>query len=539
VTAEDASESKGATTDKTPREKLKLIAVERVGGNPRGTAQVLGMALQEGPRDHVKVVDVAMNSPAFDAGVTKGDEIVAFQGFRGETYRKWIDGIQRLTSDTAPGLKIPVLVDREGQRMTMRIEVPVKPIRPSTPRTLAQPGGSLISPGAGPALPASGAPGAVANGGNNVVIDNNGPFGEFFGGQAVSANERAVAQIVRIGGQPSPSPGPAQAPTTGATATPNKGSARIGMAGFRDDPAGMVVMVDVGALPPGNYTVGITDPSVLGGPTVTGVGAVNPNVQSPSQVAPPQVPAPAAGSGGGAIPKSAVPAPGGAGQPQGSLPPASNKNISARILAQVSDAAGPAGAPATSAAPVDATSPKAAPQATGESNVNSAPRPQGAATAGQNSTTAGAGSGTLNQIGTITIDQSGTGRMQQKVEGVQVRNVVGQAIVLYSQGGAPQTTLPANLNGSTAGATRQGVVDSATARNPQGTTDANGGQGSPAAQTAALQPATAGAQVPVAGGIIQLVNDRRPPPTASQAPAGAAVEQPANATPPAGQNLVR
>jgi hypothetical protein len=146
---------------------------------------------------------------------------------------------------------------------------------------------------------------------------------------------------------------------------------------------------------------------------------------------------------------------------------------------------------------------------------------------------AGKGSGApLNQIGIITVDQSGTGRLQQTVESMQVRNVVGQAIVLYSQGG-PQTTLPANLNGSAGTTTRQGVVDAPTA---------NGSQ--PGAALNSGQP-TVGPQVPVAGGIIQLVTDRRPPattgPQTSQAPVGTngAVEQPANATPPAGQNLVR
>jgi len=122
--------------------------------------------------------------------------------------------------------------------------------------------------------------------------------------------------------------------------------------------------------------------------------------------------------------------------------------------------------------------------------------------------------------------------MQQKVESMQVRNVVGQAIVLYSQGGS-QTTLPANLNGSAGSSTRQGVVDAPTASGSQ-----------PGSALNNSQPG-AGSQLPVAGGIIQLVSDRRPPatagPKASQTQTGAngAVEQPANATPPAGQNLVR
>ena len=106
--------------------------------------------------------------------------------------------------------------------------------------------------------------------------------------------------------------------------------------------------------------------------------------------------------------------------------------------------------------------------------------------------------------------------MQQKVETVQVRNVVGQAIVLYSQGGQVQSV-----------------------------PNASGAQGTPALQTATAQTATSGTLVPVAGGIIQLVTDRRPPantsPETSQVPvrSNGAVEQPANATPPAGQNLVR
>ena len=264
-------ERNDAAKDAAAAKKLNLRAGERVGAEAQGKAQVLGMALQEGSRNRVKVVDVAMNSPAFDAGVMKGDEIVAFQGFRGESYRKWIDGIRRLTTDTAAGLKIPVVVTRDGKQLTVQIEVQEKAVRPSNPRAFGQNGSQLIPPGVGPALPGSsgptGAPVAVGGGGNNVVVGGGGPFGEFFGGPAASANERAVAQIVRIGGQPTPNPsgtaaGPSAAgtnqatpetSTVGATAAPKNGGARIGMAGFRDDPTGMLVMVDVGALPPGNY----------------------------------------------------------------------------------------------------------------------------------------------------------------------------------------------------------------------------------------------------------------------------------------------
>lgn len=542
-------------------EKLKLRAGERVGANARGSAQVLGMSLQEGLRQRLKVVDVALNSPAFDAGVMKGDEIVAFQGFRAESYRKWIDGIRRLTTDTAAGLKIPVVISRDSKQITVGIEVPQKPVRTSTPRALAQPGGStLIPPGLGPATTA---PIVGGNGGNSVVIDNSGPFGEFFGGEAATSNDRAIAHIVRIGGRPLPNapgiPGAAQKSAVGAAAPPN-GAARIGMAGFRDEPSGMLVMVDVGALPPGNYTVAITDPGIIVGSAATGTGVANPNVPGPQQLAPPQAPVPTPGNGGTVVPKGAAPVQPAAPQPQSNSQPASNRVLPYAVLAQVADAAQAASGDFGTSSAADRNPP------TGERNTSTVPPtgtviPPGNTPTGQlnNAQPAQAGqpvtgtgqsavngapaSATPNQIGTITIDQSGTGRMQQKLENIQVRSVVGQAIVLYSQGG-PQTTLPANLNGSAGAASRQGVTDS-TARGSQPRTDANGGQGSAASQTAALQPATPESQVPVAGGIIQLVNDRRPPPTAvpptTQSPAGAngAVEQPASATPPTGQNLVR
>jgi hypothetical protein len=336
--------------------------------------------------------------------------------------------------------------------VAVKIRVPEKPVRPSTTRPLAQPGSPIVTQEIAPALPAPGAPVAVASGGGNVVIDNAGPFNDFFGGGQASPNERAVAQIFRIGGQPSPNPAGTTSgnnTTVGATAAPVNGGAKIGMAGFRDDPSGMVVMVDVGALPPGNYTVGISDPSVIGGAAVTGAGAANPNVQSPSQLAPPRAPAPA-------TPNGATPAPAGAGQPQGNLPPRS-ASIPRTILAQVSAAgetenaltnsaatdsipptgqATPSTTPATGEA-VPSTTPAtgnvnpSTSTPTGRSSVNDAQQAElakQAAAAGR-----GAGNTTMNRIGTITVDQSGTGRMQQKVEGMQVRNVVGQAIVLYSQ----------------------------------------------------------------------------------------------------------
>jgi hypothetical protein len=125
------------------------------------------------------------------------------------------------------------------------------------------------------------------------------------------------------------------------------------------------------------------------------------------------------------------------------------------------------------------------------------------------------------QIGTLTVDQSGTGRMQHVVESVRVQDVVGQAIVIYSQNGNQQATLPPNLNanadplagtdptirgrsqaaqtnGATGGAQRDTL--NVNRRNVQANTNAvNGVNGNTA----------------IAGGVIRLMDERLPNTTAA------------------------
>jgi len=183
--------------------------------------------------------------------------------------------------------------------------------------------------------------------------------------------------------------------------------------------------------------------------------------------------------------------------------------------------------------------------ATGQSSINNAQREQANQNAAAGTTGSGAaggvgsGSGTLGDVGMLTVDQSGTGRMQQTVEGMRVRNVVGQAIILYSQGDLGQATLPANLNGSAGAGSKQGIVDTP-----------NAGQGDAAKSSAGAnrgnattQQPTPSSRVAVAAGIIRLVPDH--PTTGGAAGAGAASSTnpessaPSTATPKTGQDLVR
>lgn len=566
--SDDAATGKAA-------DALQRRAGEQIGNEPKGRALALGMYLQEADSGRVRVVEVGPATPAFDAGMHEGDEILSYHGFSADSYRKWIDGIRKLTTDAPADSRIPVVVSRDGKRMALQIRVPMRTVRTEASRALAQGVNQQSQTALGPNSPLPiGPTGAPPTGGNNVLINNTGPFGEFFGDQTSGPNERAMAQIFRLNGRP-PTKSPA-APTnagqtgaavgaaanSGVGAAPAGGGMRIGLAGFRDDPAGMVVMVDVGALAPGNYIVGIGDPSVMGamgGGNPVGNVRPNPNIQSPQpriqspqprsgQVTPPAVPLPNRGDriqnrqGGTAAPQGtpAVP-PTGVSTPQSSL-----QSIPRTVLAQVA-ASGTSSADSEGSGAA-AASPGTTFRPTGPSSVNNTQRDQATqTTTGLDQTATGSGTdtgigvATLNEIGTLTVDQSGTGRMQQTVEGVQVRNVVGQAIVLFSQGGA-QPTLPANLNGAAGTATRQGVVDSGSARGSQGVV--GGAQAGAVPEAGAAGQATPGARLPVAAGIIRLISDRRPPITGADTtatPSGVnpGTEQPATATPTPEQNIVR
>ena len=94
--------------------------VERNTNGVHGTAAVLGMQLQEAANGGVKIVDVNAASPAFKAGIKRGDEIISIGGFQGETYKKWIDGIGRVVTDAPPDVGLPIVVQR--RRRTNRID---------------------------------------------------------------------------------------------------------------------------------------------------------------------------------------------------------------------------------------------------------------------------------------------------------------------------------------------------------------------------------------------------------------------------------
>lgn len=527
-----------AATDPQP-ESLKRRAGEQVGDDARGRSQILGMYVQEGEGGRVRVVEVGAATPAFAAGIKRGDELASFSNFKANSYRKWIDGIRRLATEAKGGEMIPVVVLRNGEQVATEIRAPEShtgPIQlPIGPQVAQQP------------MPTGQQPDVVGVplGGANVAIDSVGPFADFFNQNGTPAAERAMAELFRVNGSANnPNPNESEAnpntalPVGGGdqspaalAGSPKLGNARIGLAGFRNDPNGMLVMVDVGGLQPGNYLVGIGDPSVAGQDSHAG-GTVLPHVQVPAANQPGGTDngaeAPAA-----ATPEGPAPPAGGAEQPgnrqRTTRPAAPQSNvrpderlIPRTVLAQVAanDVLSPARAqpnakngtsvPATGQerpATIPATG-KVNPSSTlptGQSAVNNALTEQmKQARSGQT----GPGAAPITQpVGTLTVDQSGTGRLQQVVEGVQVQNVIGQALILVAQPAPTDATLPPNLDATVEGKVADQAQNATSQRLPNQTTSAaaNGGDGK-------------SVNGPVAAGIIRLLSDRGP--GLNQAPAG-------------------
>jgi hypothetical protein len=311
-----------------------------------------------------------------------------------------------------------------------------------------------------------------------------------------------------------------------------RGAVRIGLAGFRNDPTGLLVMVDVGGLEPGNYPVGVSEPGLVAAPADPTSAAPANNV-TPAAATPNPTPVPNVNPSQGVAPPAV--APGDGAQPQSGL----QRRPRSRVLAQVVDADPEGGAPSATPAVEDPTLETPIPPTSQVNEPGAAPAgspPVNTALRVPSNQGSGANGSTLNEIGVLTVDESGTGRIQQVVEGVSVRDVVGQAIVIYSQSAPIQNTLPPNLDPTVDAAADQAVNDpNQTSPVPNATAPQQipVDTALPATdQTGTAQPVAApaqqpGSRIPVAAGVIRLISDRRPGTTGNEQPA---TESPVDAT---------
>ena len=120
--AKNAAPDEGTAAPKP--EGLKRRAGEQVAGNPRGKTVIFGMHVQEADNGRVKVVEVGAATPAYDAGIREGDELVLFHDFQANTYRKWIDGISKVATAAPDGSELKLVVLRNGKQVATQIHVP-------------------------------------------------------------------------------------------------------------------------------------------------------------------------------------------------------------------------------------------------------------------------------------------------------------------------------------------------------------------------------------------------------------------------------
>jgi hypothetical protein len=424
-------------------------------------------------------------------------------------------------------------------------------------------------------------------GADNDIFINNVPFNEAFN-VAGDMTERAVAHIYRLSSPQQPvaphdhlsqnavpnratALGTTNASASNGAATAGQRGGRIGLAGLRNDQNGMLVMIDVGGLAPGNYRVAIEDPGIVMGGNDH---AIPSEAEGPTGTLPPPNP------GNEINPRPAVP-----GQGIDPTQPGTQSNRAedgrqsgidrlpsqqpTTVLAQVADTASseptttsatpptgkvtptatpptgqvlPPGTPPTGrvlppgASPTGRVLPPGAP-ATGSVLPPGTPPTgrvddatdsnrfgrSGALSVGESGATWNSGSlGTLSAIGNLIVDQSGTGRLQQIVEGIQVRDVVGQAVVIFAPIAPTQTLVPPNTNVSNPRAAAAGNSQSATQPQPS----AGSGQLPGHGQSAVGDQPLDNRPMPIAAGVIRLISDRRPGDVASASDAQDPQSQP-------------
>ena len=368
----------------------------------------------------------------------------------------------------------------------------------------------------------------MTGGGSDIFI-NNAPFSEAFNAGDANVNDRAMAEIFRLNpeqqtaqrGNPNAGADAQRPAATDATANEFQSPAanatasetgRIGIAGFRNDAEGLLVMIDIAGLEPGSYRVGIDDPGIVvgGGPAA--------NESALGTVDVPTQPVPRSNRGGPTVQTSGNPA---VSVPQnGASDPGANEQTRGNT----------AGAPIdgrtdqSNIPPSGQIRPLSAPPSGQARPLTSTPtglpdtrQPGRADTPGETPH-----AGTLSQIGILTVDQSGTGRLQQVVEGVQVADIVGQAIVIHAPVQPPQTAIPPNTNVS--GVRNAAGDPNVPAQLPPAAASREVPRG---AQPSVLGNSQAnGSSQPIAAGMIRLLSDRRPAISATDSPEGQLNSQP-------------
>lgn len=228
-------------------------------------SMMLGMKLFERSAGQIEVVDVAAASPAWEAGIRRGDRLREIDGIKPERLATWVADVGKVLASREDGKSVAAEVERDGYPMEVRITLPVSNVAAARDARKQDEELARMQAREQRQLKNGQQPGAPVGVGG---IDRNdygpGPayggyggyggwgFGGFFDDGAGAANHpngedrmarSAAASLMAV--DPAAFPGGAS------------GGGQIGMAGFQENGQSVDAMVVVRGLPQGSYQVGI------------------------------------------------------------------------------------------------------------------------------------------------------------------------------------------------------------------------------------------------------------------------------------------
>ncbi len=281
-------------------------------------AMMLGMKLVERSEGNIHVDDVAATSPAWDAGIRRGDRLLSIDGIKPKSLSKWVEDLGSVLKDTPDGHAVATDVERDGEKLALRIRMPVsKAAAVRDARQEEQAIAQMAAENQQQQMP------LAQQGGQTIVSGNemgdagygrgNGGYavggwglGGFFDDEDTNSNRnntgddrmanRAIAQLMAVntvsgaGGANSLNGQAGQLNGMQSNNAQTSGG-QVGVAAFQNTGQGVSAVVVVRGLPQGTYRVGIGQgDGMAGGFGANGMGngAIDPNAnfnggQDPSQ----------------------------------------------------------------------------------------------------------------------------------------------------------------------------------------------------------------------------------------------------------------
>lgn len=230
---------------------------------------ILGMKLFEVQPGAVRVDDVTAASPAWDAGIRPGDQLLSIEGVKVRKLAPWVEDIARLLDDQKDGHAVAAQVKRKDEQLDLRIKLPVS--RAAQARDARQ------ADLAAAELARKQAQGAGQPQQPGTTIVNGGEGEQDYYGPGYAGGGGLVGGGYADGGVPNENaddrnPDRAIAQLAAMNTLGSGGGGQVGLATFQTSGSSVAANVVVRGLPQGSYVVGIDDGSGMVGAGGAGVG---------------------------------------------------------------------------------------------------------------------------------------------------------------------------------------------------------------------------------------------------------------------------